>query len=95
MNTLFKGFTKILKDNDKHYLLILEKSIDEIDAYAGMEVINTQDSLKFRICLSDSSKFLQLIEQLNSMHNLMGIHTDFSKSMQRTATIQFTLPTIL
>jgi len=94
MEVIRKGFTQVLKDNDSRYLTLLERFIGEVDPYAGMEITKAGDQLKFRICLSAPKKFEKILRNLNTLHNQIGIHTDFGKSMKKSATIYYTLEQI-
>jgi hypothetical protein len=94
MEVLRKGFGSILHDNDSRYLTLLERFINDVDPYAGMEITKTNTELKFRVCLSAPAKFEQVLHKLNNLHNKIGIHTDFGKSMKKSAVIYYTLQQI-
>jgi len=78
----------ILLDNDRSYLCLLESVINSVDELSSMEVRKNPNNFSFRIALS-GNYIPVLIKELNSLHNMMKIRVDFSKSIKSSSTLHF------
>jgi len=78
----------IIKDNDRAYLYLLESVINSVDELSTLEVRKNPNNFSFRIALSGN--FVDpLIKELNSLHNLIKVKVDFSKSIKTSSTLYF------
>lgn len=84
-----QGFVSLLTDNDEAYFTLLSNTIESVDRWGGIEVVKTPYNYKFRITLTEGIYFEPLLEAINSMHNTLGIHVEYGKSLKKSATIDF------
>ena len=88
MRVIFKDVS-LIPDNDISYFHLLESVINTTDELSTLEVRKNLNSYNFRIAVSAKEYLLGLIEELNNLHNLIGIKVDFSKSIKSSSSISF------
>ena len=91
MDLQINGFSQIMTDNDSQYFRMLQGVIEGLDEFASLQVDKTPQDTKFKLIPSSSAYSQELIYQLTEMHNLFGIHLNFSKSMKVNGTIMFSI----
>lgn len=91
MTVYFKDVPKIIPDNERQYFNLLEGVLNSADEHSTMEVRRNPGSYLFRIATSSPSYLLPLIEQLNRLHNMLGIKLSYSKSIKNSSAVSFTL----
>lgn len=78
----------IIRDNDRAYLYLLESVINSVDELSTLEIRKNPDNYSFRISLS-GNYVASLIKELNTLHNMIKIRVDFSKSIKSSSTLHF------
>ena len=79
----------IVKDNDLTYFSILEAVVNSIDELSTLEIRKNTSNYSFRLSLSEPIYISPLIKELNSLHNMMKIRVDFSKSIKSSYILHF------
>lgn len=90
MEIIKKGFS-ILPENDIAYFTLLEGVINSVDDLSTMEIRKNPDNYQFRIAISTAIGIPVLIETLNDLHTMLGIHLNYQKSMKTSCNIAFTI----
>lgn len=88
MRVIFKDVS-LIPDNDNNYFHLLESVINTKDELSTLEIRRNLNSYNFRIAVSAKEYLIGLIEELNNLHNLIGIKVDFSKSMKSTSSVSY------
>jgi hypothetical protein len=87
--TVRRGFSSILTDNEESYFNHLNGIIDSVDELSTMEITRAPHSYHFRIAPSLPKYNNMLIEELLKFHNMFQIKLNMSKSIKTSATIGF------
>lgn len=85
------GFSEVMSENEKAYLMHLEGIISSVDTNASAEVIRRPAGLSVRISPSSYELFALLLSEVKKFHTLLSIHVDFSKSMRAGNNIFFNI----
>lgn len=92
MTIIKKDFPSILKENEIAYFSLIEGLISSIDNNCVLEERKLLQSYSFRISPSLPSYVNSLIHEINALHNLMGIHVEWGKSLKNACIVSFFLP---
>lgn len=79
----------IIPDNDFRYFTMLEGIINSVDAKASVDISKKPKSYITRISPSspDIEDINKIIKEIITLHKLLGIHIDLSKSIKRSGII--------
>lgn len=92
MQLIRKDFPSILKENEKAYFSLIEGVVNSIDDNSVMEVRYGQIHHSFRISPSLPMYIDALVEEINSLHNLLRIKVEYGKSLKNMGVLSFFLP---
>ena len=87
----YKDVPSILKENEKAYFKLLEGVLNTVDELCQLEVRRNPTNYHFRIASSTPQYLNHIVTELNSLHNLLGITLDYSKSIKSTSSIAFNI----
>ena len=79
----------ILKENDRSYFRMLEAVINSVDELSILDIRRNLENFSFRIAMSSTVYITPLIQELNSLHNMINIKVDFSKSIKSSSSLSF------
>lgn len=89
-----KGFNSILEDNEEHYYQLLDATINSVDEYSNTLITKKPSSISVRISPSEPIYSQPLLKEILSLHNLLKIKLNLSKSMKNSSIIHFDLPIV-
>lgn len=82
---------RLLRDNDAAYLENIHNIILSIDNYSTTTVTQGLDSLIFRIFISNEILRDSIIKSIKKYHKLLGLSIYFSKSVNISISISYTV----
>lgn len=85
------GLPSILPDNDMQYFSYLFRSIEETDKDATISIYKGIKSYIVDILPSESSTKQSIIDKLNSIHNRLLISIVYSKTIEYSGSINFSI----
>jgi hypothetical protein len=80
-----------IPDNDLSYFKLLEGIVNSIDVDSEMVIQRTLNSYYIRISISAIDCINLVIKELNSLHNLLLIKINYSKSIKYSSLIAFNI----
>ncbi len=93
MRVIKKDFPSVLQENELAYFSLIEGLIASVDTNAFLEIRHSPIHYSFRISPSFPSCLNSLVEQINALHNLLGIKVEWGKSLKNAAILSFNLLT--
>jgi hypothetical protein len=78
-----------IPDNDENYFSLLEGVLSSIDSLCQMDVQKGFEAYHFRILPSDGRLVDNVVQELITLHNMLGIHMEMSKSIKNMGVISF------
>lgn len=95
MTVYFKDIPKVMLENEKAYFQLLEASIESIDELSTLEIRKNPMDYSFRIAISSPVYLNPLVSSLNTLHNMLGIVLQYSKSIKSSYALSFKIPLTL
>jgi hypothetical protein len=86
------GFNRILEDNEEHYYRLLDATISSIDHLSNTTIVKKPSSVSIRIAPSSPSFSQSILQEILSLHNLLGVKLILSKSMRTSSVLNFSVP---
>ena len=87
MKVVYKGFTRLLLDNDSTYFQYLIGVLESCDELASLEVCKMPTTYNFRLIPSMPKYTNTLIQELTKLHNLFHLKLDLIKSIKSSSVI--------
>ena len=88
------NFPAILPDNENNYFSLLEAVIYSIDGEASIMIIKNSEGYLFRIAPSLVMFSQGILNEVLSLHKLVNIKLDLSKSIRTTGVITFKISSL-
>lgn len=89
MHIIKKYFSEVMPDNESAYFNHLFGLIESVDELCSLEITKKPTAYYFRIAPSAPKYNEMLLKEILSFHNVFKIHLNMSKSMKKSATINF------
>jgi hypothetical protein len=79
----------IITDNEEAYLSLLQGVVEARDHLASITVTRTLTGYQFRIVPSLSRELETLLQDINSLHNLLQLKVEWGKSLKSGAVVSY------
>lgn len=91
MNVKKVGLPSVLPDNDIQYMALIFNAIESIDMNANVTVFKAIKGYVFDVLPSNTDYKKPLVNEVKRLHLLLGLEPEFSKSLEYSTSVNFTL----